>query len=756
MPGESIQTEATSRNLTSQSLSRFLLFSMVVLAFFSILNFRMGLELLALVEALVLVTLPFAYSWLKRGAPHAIIKHLIGFDTLVVFAPLMFVPTIDNTGIYWIFGYPMIAFFFLGVRTGFQWIFIYTLTLLAGLALAHNGYLTLYYTWTQMWLALTETIVFTAIGYFFVSDREKAERLHLSHLKYLESIEKIERALHTDLNLERCMDSALLALVDIFACCRAWLILPSDTKQIAPGESFERTHQDIEPIFASDSKSVIDDLSRQILHDALQTGRPLCYGKLNPLPGDAEFFRKHNINSQMVIALNRDSSMPWLLGLHYCHGERQWSEDEQRLFQDIAKRMEDALNQMLLYRELTASESNLREAIIKAETASRAKSEFLSTISHELRTPLHGIIGLQDLIAADADKLSKEQNDNLFLAQQSAKSLRALVNDVLDLAKIESGGMELVREEFRIFDCIRDALVPFIVAARDKGIKLILKAEAIPEVIIGDESRLRQVLLNLIGNAVKFTDHGEVSVRVSTDNNSLHFEIRDTGIGIPAESITTIFDPFTQVKHSHSSPQQGTGLGTSIVKRFIELMEGNIDVKSVPGRGSRFTFGIPCQPVGDKTTHADINITDDDLNFATDTDSDIETNTMTPMKALLAEDDPIGQRIAIKLLSKAGFEVDPVDNGEDAWKKVQANCYDLLLTDVRMPDISGIELTQKIRNMERKKGLPHLPIIGLSAHALEEVARECLDAGMDHFMTKPVDPSSILKAVFRNTKFQEH
>lgn len=752
MPGESIQTESTNRNLTSQSLSRFLLFSMVVLAFFTLLNFRLGFELLSLVEALVLLTLPFAYSWLKRGAPHGIIKHLIGFNTIVIFAPLLFVPTIEDTGIYWIFGYPMIAFFFLGVRTGFLWITIFFLVLIIGVFLAQAGVLTIYNNSTQVAISFAELIVFTAIGYFFVSDREKAERLHLSHLEYLESIERIERALHTGLDLEKCMDSALLALVDIFSCCRAWLFFPSDTKNLSQRVSFEKTAPGIDPVFSSGGEAMINELSQLPLIEALHSGQPVCYGKTNPFPGSGEIIRNHDIRSQMMVALNRDSSQPWLLGLHYCRSEREWSEDERRLFQDIAKRVEDALNQMLLYRELTASESNLRIAIGKAEAASLAKSEFLSTMSHELRTPLHGIIGLQELIATDASNLNEEQRENLLLAQQSAKSLRALVNDVLDLAKIESGNMELVQESFDLFDCIRDALVPFVLTARDKNISLALRMQDVPARIVGDEARLRQVVLNLVGNAVKFTERGGIAITLTTEGDTIHFCVSDTGIGIPSESIDTIFDPFTQVAKSNSSHQQGTGLGTSIVKRFVELMGGDVLVESRLGEGSRFRFRIPCHPVGDKRIDIEIDALTDDLNITASRNREaLPYFSGKKLRALLAEDDPIGQRIAVKLLQKAGIEVDAVTNGRDALEMAGSRKYDLLLTDVRMPDISGIELTRMIRQQEQQSGLPRLPIIGLSAHALEEVANECIQAGMDHFMTKPVDPASILSAVLQKT-----
>jgi len=738
------------QSLTSQSLSRFLLFSMVVLAFFAILNFYLGFKSLALVEALVLLTLPFAYSWLKRGAPHGIIKHLIGFDTLVIFAPLIFIPTADNTGIYWIFGYPMIVFFFLGVRTGSQWIFIYLFALLVCLALAQQGILTLYHTGLQLTLAFVEIIVFSAIGYFFVSDRERAEQLHLSHRQYLENLEQIERALHTGFDMEKSMNAALQCMLEIFSCSRAWLLCPADPNTPTYRIPFEKTVPEFPGAMSAGMALKTDEPLRNIFISALKNPHPDCYGPQQPFDGESEITGEYSILSLMVIALNRDSREPWLLGLHQCDRERIWSTEEQRLFQDIAKRVEDALNQMLLYRELATSEQHLREAIKQAESASHAKSEFLSTISHELRTPLHGIIGLQELIAADADGLSSEQRENLMLAQQSAKSLRALVNDVLDLAKIESGNMELVQERFQLFNCIRDALVPFIHTARKKNITLSLIMEKVPATIIGDESRLRQVLLNLIGNATKFTDQGEISVQVTDGRQQLCFDIRDTGIGIPSANLETIFEPFTQAKEHQNLPQKGTGLGTSIAKRFVELMDGTIQVESTIGKGSHFTVRIPCNPAGRETVTLNINVTRDDLNIRTTEHEPAPISRPQPLRALMAEDDPIGQHIAIKQLSKAGIDVDVVDNGDMAWERVRQQPYDLLLTDIRMPGISGIELTRKIRQMEQENGLPRLPIIGLSAHALEEVAKECLDAGMDHFLTKPVDPESILSAVTSN------
>ncbi len=743
------------RKLVSQSLSRFLLFSMVVLAFFSILNFSQGLVTLSLVQGSVLLTLPFAYSWLKQGAPHGIIKHLIGFDTMVIFVPLIFVPTIDDTGIYWMFGYPMIVLFFLGVRSGFQWTFIYCLTLLAGIELAHQGYLTLYHTHMQLGLAFAEVIIFTAIGYFFVTDRERAEKQHTLHLHYLESVDRIERALHADLDLERSMEHALGCLLDIFNSSRAWMVFPAHPDTPSYQVQFEKCKEEFQGNLPAGTEIPSTPMSRQIFLDGLKSNNAVCYSRLRPIPGDPEIARQHSIRAMMVITLNREAEVPWMLGMHQCDYDREWTAEETRLFTDIAKRIEDALNQMLLYRELSTSEQNLRSAIKKAEAASHAKSEFLSVMSHELRTPLHGIIGLQNLISSDSHNLTQEQRENLMLAQQSAKSLRSLVNDVLDLAKIESGNMELIKEPFNLYECIRDALIPFVHSAREKGLSLKLEMTNAPLFMIGDESRLRQVLLNLVGNAVKFTEHGYVLVTVNGMDDQIFFSVKDSGIGIPSESIKTIFEPFRQVPSSQQPQQRGTGLGTSIVKHFVELMEGDIEVESKIGHGTSFTFKIPSATVDDEFITRSIDVSTENLDLIISSEistpaTPIDDDT-SEIKALLAEDDPIGQRIAIKQLRRAGIHVDSVDNGNDAWEKLQSESYDLLLTDIRMPGMNGIELTRKIRSLESESGRTRMIIVGLSAHALEEVAKECREVGMDDFMTKPVNPEVILSTILSAT-----
>jgi len=403
-----------------------------------------------------------------------------------------------------------------------------------------------------------------------------------------------------------------------------------------------------------------------------------------------------------------------------------------------------------LQRKLKKSENDLRLAIDQAESANRAKSEFLSTMSHELRTPIHGIIGLQQLIASDAENLTSEQRENLMLAQQSAKSLRALVNDILDLAKVESGNMETAETEFDLPHLLRESLTPFRALVLEKGLQLSLHLNHVPKHVVADELRLRQILLNLVGNAVKFTHRGEVSLHVTEEGGQLRFAVKDTGIGLAPEDIERVFEPFVQILGPQTK-REGTGLGTSIAKQFVELMGGTINVESQPDEGSCFSFTIPYRPVDSEIVHFQEDSIDNPYKTVPVPGEKRAEMAPAPLRVLLAEDDPVGRRIAIKQLSRAGISVDAVDNGQTAWEKIQKHDYDLLLTDIRMPDMDGIELTRRVREREENSDISKLPIIGLSAHALEEVVNECLIAGMDHFMAKPIDPEAIIATILMST-----
>lgn len=733
-----------------RSLLRFLVFFMMALACFAVINFAFSAYVLVVIQVVILIALPVLYVWFKRGAPQLYIKHALGLATLTVFLPLLFFPSVENTGIYWIFTYPLLVFFFLGVRIGMQWTSLYTLALLGSLMLAYMGYIPLYYSWTQVAISLLELLFCSIISYFFVSDNEEAEKKQQAHVHYLKSVDSIERALHSQLEINESMNHTLQILLDTFHCSRAWLLYPCDPHADTWSVPFERTVAAYPGVLATGSFYQVDDTMRQLFSDAQDQDTPICYDDRSPFVVDSKTGKKFFIQSQIAIALRPDNKQTWLLGLHQCDYPRHWTDDEQRLFQDVARRMEDALQQMLLYQDLKESTQKLSKATEQAEAANHAKSEFLSIISHELRTPLHGIIGLQELIAADAKHLTHEQSEHLTLAQQAAKSLRDLVNDILNLSKVEAGKLQLNNEEFSLKEVMLDAIAPFVIACRHKTIPLYLHLEGVPEWVMGDPVRLRQVLINLIGNAVKFTPKGSIHICVKKESAELSFTVQDTGIGISPAMLQNIFEPFHQETLFMNQQHTGTGLGTTIAKRFVELMGGHIHVSSELSIGSKFIFHIPCKDEKGHLVHWQVDATKIPVKALVDSidHADEQKQCMArDIRVLLAEDDPIGQRIAAKRLGRTGMQVDIAEDGFSAWDKVQTGQYDLLLTDIRMPGLDGIELTRRIRQYEADQQCSRLPIVGLSAHALADVEHECLEAGMDAFMSKPIDPDSVLLKV---------
>lgn len=726
-------------------LSRFLVFATISLTFFAILNAFFNFYVLAVIQSVIITTLPILYLWLKYGGSQLFIKHAIGLVSLAMFTPLLFAPSAANTGIYWVCVYPLIAFFFLGVRIGTQWTSIYTLSLLAGLAFTYMGYIPLNYNVTQISLSLIELLLCSIICYFFVSDSEQAEKKQQTHVHYLKSIDNIECALHSNAEIEKTMDHALQALLETFQCSRAWLLYPYSSDATSCSVAFECTVDEFPGALMAGEPYPVDDTFK----DALHHRNPSCYNGRNSLSDNEKTnLQAFSVQSQMITALHPNKEGPWFLGLHQCDYERRWDDDEKRLFQGIARRMEDALKQMLLYKDLKISTEKLLKAKQEAETASHAKSKFLSLMSHELRTPLHGIIGLQELIAEGSGNLTSEQLEHLTLAQQAARSLSDLVNDILNLSKVELGTIQLNHKEFSLKEVLLDAVSPFLIACRNKRLRLQLHLEGVPEFIIGDEVRLRKILVNIIGNAVKFTKQGHINIHIKQFGEHLSFAIKDTGIGISPDMLEHIFEPFHQepqlIQHQHT----GRGLGTTISKRFIELMAGGIHADSELGAGSCFTFHIPFKVGKGKNIHWQVEGTQI-LNKLRPTPQ-ANSQPHKPMQhihILLAEDDPIGQRIAAKRLRRMGMLVDVAEDGFTAWVKSQTGEHDLLLTDIRMPKMDGIELTRRIRQYEADHKKPRLPIVGLSAHALAEVEQECSDAGMDAFMVKPIDPDSVLGKV---------
>lgn len=459
--------------------------------------------------------------------------------------------------------------------------------------------------------------------------------------------------------------------------------------------------------------------------------------------------RKYHLLPGLMMLLRVKSDVLWVLAIQQGKDIMDYSEQQKRLLVDISHRVRGALSQLILQKDLQAT-------VERVEVASHAKSEFLATMSHELRTPLHGVIGLLDLLGEDMKHLSPEQQRNLMLAQTSSQVLSSLIDDVLDLAKIESGKVEIQKQSFYLRDALHDALVPFVMKAREKGLSLNLEMKDVAAMVEGDVVRLRQVLLNLVGNAIKFTMQGYVRIVVTQDDGMLQVNIEDSGIGIDKVKQSVVFQPFTQVHDVHilgdNLQEKGTGLGTTISQHFVEMMGGTLTLQSEPNIGSTMSIRLPLQQVGEQKITENLDMADFSKYGKNTALEDTSAHQVAPetWSVLLAEDDPVGRRIALKRLQGAGFDVEEVNDGLAAWDKIQAQDFDLLLTDIRMPGLDGMGLTQKIREYEAAQGKKAMLIIGLSAYALEEVKNDALACGMNAFVSKPVDMSVLMK------KLEEH
>ncbi len=393
-----------------------------------------------------------------------------------------------------------------------------------------------------------------------------------------------------------------------------------------------------------------------------------------------------------------------------------------------------------------------------AETANMAKSEFLANMSHEIRTPMNVILGMNRLALESA--VSSGQRHYLEAAQQSAESLLYLINDILDYSKIEAGQINLEERPFDLDGLLKEIVETFSVKTREKGLKLSYHLPSdLHTFLVGDENRLRQIILNLVGNAVKFTESGEISIAVEEsvgdeDEILLRFRIKDTGIGMPPEVQAHIFDQFTQADGSISRKFGGTGLGLAICNALTELLGGRIWVESEPWMGSAFYFTVrysKCDP---------------DLVQRKSPDASEKVN-LSPLDILLVEDNQLNRDLAWLVLEKEGHSVNCAENGVEAMEKLASARYDVILMDVQMPELDGIETTMLIRDCESNADIPpgdrqelltsvrnkikgtRTPIIAMTAHAMSGDRGKCIEAGMDDYVTKPFKPEEVIKVIAR-------
>lgn len=373
----------------------------------------------------------------------------------------------------------------------------------------------------------------------------------------------------------------------------------------------------------------------------------------------------------------------------------------------------------------------LELALNKAEAATEAKAAFLASMTHELRTPMNGVIGTASLM--EDSELTQQQRDQLNIILNCGKHLLTVINDILDYSKIEASKMELEYSPLSLNKLLTEALNIVRPMIDDKDLTIDCAVEEnVHPYFEGDAVRLRQILVNLISNAIKFTAVGGIEVNVkSLSNNRLEFSVRDTGIGISSEAQKKLFKAFTQADSSTTRKYGGTGLGLVICKKLVELMGGKISVRSKQGQGSTFTFSIQAKPVSELPA---------EVAYRSDAQQD-ELSSIKPMKILLAEDNAVNQMVAKGFLQKLGYKADVANNGQEVIQAIQQKDYDLIFMDMMMPEMDGLEATRIICSLYPPQQRPW--IIAMTANALEEHKQQCLQAGMNDFLTKPFTVSSL-------------
>jgi len=537
-------------------------------------------------------------------------------------------------------------------------------------------------------------------------------------------------------------DNRKLAFLNAFSCRQAVDLFKDnpDTALLLVDVVMETENAGLDLV-----RHVREELNDNLVQIAIRTGQPGQAPEASVVSRYQidTYNSKTEMTAQKLISLVTTSLRAYKLSRTLEQELEKRISAETKLLQlneDLEKRVQKRTAQL--------EESNREISIMaqKAEKANQAKSDFLANMSHEIRTPMNGIIGMARMLLEE--NLTPVQQEYTEIINMSAESLLTIINDVLDFSKIEAGELKIEKRAFSPAITLQTVTALLKPKADEKGISLTVQLDPdLPEVVTGDQGRIRQVLINLAGNAVKFTEKGYVNLSVSLKEISgsratLIYEIKDTGPGIPESFKTRLFDKFSQADTSITRRYGGTGLGLTISKCLVEMMNGRIDVESEPGKGALFRISLSHDTVSDHEAARQEDIRGNSRKKIIPLPDNPEQYSI-----LLAEDNPVNQKVALTMLRKKGFFADVAKNGLQVLRAIKKKHYDLILMDIQMPEMDGFETTRIIRDPGSDCSCKEIPIIAMTAHAVEDYRQKCLDAGMNSYISKPVTPEKLFQAI---------